>query len=67
MRHCSSPATCSVCLGLPARRVTVAGGETLVDGRPVDTSRRFAARKAAGLRGARATAMRTGVQRRGPR
>lgn len=35
MNHCRSPHTCSVCLGVPARRVDVADGEVTVDGVPV--------------------------------
>lgn len=31
----SQPATCSQCQGAPARRVTVAGGDVLVDGEVV--------------------------------
>jgi hypothetical protein len=32
MSHCRSPQTCSVCLGVPARRVDVVDGLVTVDG-----------------------------------
>lgn len=32
--HCSRPASCSVCLQTPARRVEIINGATLVDGIP---------------------------------
>lgn len=35
MSHCRSPQTCSVCLGVPARRVDVVDGAVEVDGVPV--------------------------------
>lgn len=34
MSHCRSPQTCSVCLALPAKRITLVDGHALVDGVP---------------------------------
>ena len=49
--HCTTPARCLVCLGAAPRVVTIAGGQTLVDGAVADQP--YLQRRVSAIRGGR--------------